>query len=157
MIKMELKRCKMAADKDYTIGRLYVGGEYVCDTLEPKDRGLRQEMGAKEVRRRKVAGMTAIPTGTYRVVTDVVSPRFSKSAYYQKVCGGRLPRLVGVQGFDCVLIHCGFKASHTAGCILVGRNTEVGRLTDSRRCFERLWEMLRNGKERLAKLTVSLT
>ena len=88
---MELRRCKMAADKDYTIGRLYVDGRYVCDTLEPKERGLRKEMGAAEIRRRKVAGTTAIPGGTYQVVTTVVSPRFSKSAYYQKVCGGRLP------------------------------------------------------------------
>ncbi len=147
----------MAADKDYTIGRLYVDGCYVCDTLEPKDRGLRQEMSADEIRRMKVVGKTAIPHGSYRLTLNTVSPRFSHSAYYQKVCGGRLPRLLGVPGFDGVLIHCGFKVCHTAGCILVGHNTEVGRLTGSRRCFEQLYGMLRNGKESFARLTVSLT
>lgn len=157
MMKLELKRFRMGAEKNYTIGRLYADGKYVCDTLEPKDRELTQSMDMKEIKRRKVAGKTAIPGGTYKVVTNMVSPRFSKSGYYQRVCGGRLPRLTGVPGFEGVLIHCGFKVAHTAGCILVGYNTEVGRLTDSRQCFERLWRLLRDGEETYVKLTVSLS
>ena len=58
----------------YTIGNLYVDGEWFCNTLEDKDRGLKSSMSLEEVERLKVYAETAIPTGRYVVKMDVVSP-----------------------------------------------------------------------------------
>jgi hypothetical protein len=38
MISLKLKR--IAKKPTYTIGKLYLNGEYFCDTLEDTDRGL---------------------------------------------------------------------------------------------------------------------
>ena len=37
---MELKLKRIARRETYTIGHLYIDGEYFCDTVEDKDRGL---------------------------------------------------------------------------------------------------------------------
>ncbi len=68
---MELLLKRIARREKYTIGRLYIDGEYFCDTLEDKDRGLAQADGLAVCKRKKIAGVTAIPTGRYRVVTNV--------------------------------------------------------------------------------------
>ena len=71
---MILKR--IFKNDNYSIGKLYYRGEYVCDILE----------NAKYI----------IPKGTYKIDWNTVSPRFGNLAYYKKVCKGRLPRLIGV-------------------------------------------------------------
>ena len=127
---MELTLKRTAKRTGYTIGHLYIDGEYFCDTLEDTDRGLTSDMSEEEIAAIKVAGETAIPTGKYRVTLQVVSPKFSKKSAYA-FCGGKLPRLIGTVGFEGILIHGGNTADDTAGCILVGRNTVVGKLTNS--------------------------
>ena len=49
----------------YTIGKLYIDGEYFCDTLEDKDRGLTDDMTVSEISKIKIKNETAITTGTY--------------------------------------------------------------------------------------------
>mgnify|MGYP006988863709 CR=1 FL=1 len=131
----------------YTIGRLYVNGEYVCDTLEDTDRGLRKSMLSQDIVRIKVPERTAIPRGIYDVRLDVFSPHFGYQDFYRKTCKGCVPRIEDVPGFEGVLIHTGNTASDTAGCILVGRNTVVGGLTRSREMFEKLYAKIRGQKE----------
>ena len=80
---MELKLKRIARREKYTIGHLYIDGEKFCDTLEDTDRGLKQSDGLAVCKRKKIHGVTAIPTGRYRVLTNVVSPRFSKLKKYQ--------------------------------------------------------------------------
>lgn len=125
---MVLTLKRVAKRPTYTIGKLYIDGVYFCDTLEDKDRGLTQLMSLKEVKSKKVPSQTAIPTGTYEVSVSVVSPRFSKKAVYQKICKGRVPRLLNVPGYDGVLIHIGNTDKDSAGCILVGKNSAVGKV-----------------------------
>ena len=67
----------------YTIGHLYIDGSYFCDTLEDKDRGLDSSMSIDSINRIKVHSTTAIPTGTYNITLDVVSPRFSTKSFYK--------------------------------------------------------------------------
>lgn len=143
---MELRLRRIAKRETYTIGRLYIDGEYFCDTLEDRDRGLNQGMLLPVIRARKRAGATAIPTGRYRVTLGVQSPRFKSKAAY-KFCDGYLPRLLNVIGFDGILIHIGNTAKDTEGCILVGRNTIVGMVTESLVTFTKLYERLKEAED----------
>lgn len=114
---------RVAKSKNATVGYLYVNGQRLCHTLEPLDRGLRSDMSASEVLRRKVRGFTAIPTGNYSL-SLTFSPKFSPRAFYKSL-GGRLPLVVGVPGFSRILMHCGNTFHDTQGCILLGVATRV--------------------------------
>ena len=59
MNKITIQIKRFAFKETYTIGKLYVDGVYVCDTIEDKVRVLNS---AKD----KVYGFTAIPRGEYR-------------------------------------------------------------------------------------------
>ena len=133
---------RIAKRDTYTIGNIEIAGKRICDTLEDKDRGLTDRQPEDVIKRIKVHGETAITTGTYRVDMDSASPRFGRNPYYQKVCGGKLPRLVGVKGFVGVLIHAGNTSADTHGCILVGQNKQVGTVLNSRDTFEHLYKLM---------------
>lgn len=142
-MRLILKR--VAPRPSYTIGRLYVDGAYLCDTLEDTVRPLGVKVYAK----------TAIPEGLYRVRMDIRSPRFGSRPLYRKY-GGRLPRLEGMPGFEGILIHPGNTAEDTAGCILVGENTIPGRLTNSLNTFDKLWHILESARLRGEEIIVSV-
>lgn len=166
---MELKLVRFAKKKGYTIGRLYClvereeegtcdgiagngsqtgdleadeglkgdGGQKddgglqpFCDTLEPPRRNLLN--GGKWDKRLKVKGMTAIPEGRY-LMRFTYSPKFGK----------RLFQLMDVPLFDGIRIHSGNSVKDTQGCILVGNNTKVGRLENSRAVLFKLEMMLK--------------
>ena len=124
-MKLTLKR--IALKDTYTIGRLFVNGEYFCDTLEDKIRDLNKN-GKFDNGEKKVYGETAIPYGKYKIDMNTVSPRF-KNRVWAKPYGGKIPRLLNVDSFNGVLIHPGTTSKDTSGCLLVGRNTIVGKLT----------------------------
>ena len=136
---MRLTMQRIAKKETYTIGRLYVDGIYVCDTVEDKDRGLKSHYPLEQIKKAKVYGETAIPMGTYVIDMDRVSPKFS-SRSWAKPYGGKIPRLRSVPGFDCILIHPGNTADSSLGCILVGINDKVGRVSDSQKTFKRLMD-----------------
>ena len=133
---MELILERIAKRKTYTIGRLYIrrqvmdeylpgtADEYFCDTLEPTWRDYAN--GAY-----KVKGRSAIPEGRYAVVISY-SPKFKQW----------LPILLGEPEFNRkwqgIRIHAGNTAEDTEGCILVGKNREVGKVLDSRIWLHRL-------------------
>lgn len=142
--------------EDYTIGRMYINGEFFCNTLEDTDRGITQTMDKNIIRSRKIPNRTAIPSGTYNITLDVVSPKFSKKTFYKEFCDGKLPRLLNVPGFDGILIHVGSNASHSSGCILVGNNTIKGGLTNSKEVFKKLYKILLEAKEKGEKITIDI-
>jgi len=146
-MKLTLKR--IAKRNDYTIGRLFIDGTYFCDTLEDTNRGLDNSMPESEIKRIKIAGRTAIPTGTYSVTLEIQSPRFSKPKYKKQYgfCDGYLPRLLNVKGYDGVLIHIGNKHTDTDGCLLVGQNKKTGEVLNSTATFKRLYEILKSTNE----------
>jgi hypothetical protein len=110
-----------------TSGQLYVDGKFECYTLEDK------------VRPVKIAGLTAIPAGTYDVVITY-SPRFD--------CD--MPLLVNVPGFEGVRIHVGNTAADTDGCILVGAGRTRDKLQGSRIAYDALFLKIKgNGPCRL--------
>ena len=129
-MKLELKR--IAKRSTYTIGRLYIDGVYFCDTLEDTDRGLTSEMSEAEIKRIKVYGQTAIPTGTYNIEWHFWNK-------YKK----HVPHICGVKGFTGILIHSGNDADDTSGCVLLGRNTQVGKVLRSRETCEKLFNIVK--------------
>ena len=145
---MELTLKRISRKPTYTIGRLYIGGQYFCDTLEPTDRGLSSDMRLSQLKRNKVAGKTAIPTGRYKVDMRTVSPRF-RLASWAKPYGGVAPRLVGVPCFSGVLIHVGNTEKDTQGCILIGRNKTVGKVLDSVETYKALMDRLLAAKDEI--------
>ena len=141
---MELLLTRIAKKKTYTIGRLCILEEvideystgtaerYFCDTLEPTWRDY--EHGAY-----KVKGRSAIPEGRYAVVISY-SPKF----------GAWLPILLGGPEFNRkwqgIRIHAGNCSEDTEGCILVGKNREVGKVLDSRIWVHRLKQKIVEAK-----------
>lgn len=137
----------------YTIGRLFIDGVYFADTCEDKDRHLDQNMPLKKIQEVKVAAKTAIPTGTYNIRMDVVSPKYSLKPWYVKNChGAKLPRLENVPGWSGVLIHAGNTAADSSGCLLVGKNDVVGMVTDSKNTFLKLYNRMYEAYMRKEKI-----
>ena len=134
---MKLRVERLWKKPAYTVGRLFVDGKFFCNTLEDTVRDLSNE--------KKVYGKTAIPYGEYKVVYNW-SPKF----------GRNLPRLLNVPAFEGILIHPGNTADDSAGCILVGRNTEVGRLTESRYTSDKLNVLIEDVKRGGESITIEI-
>lgn len=105
---MKIKVNRIYKGETYTIGKMYLNGEYFCDTLEDAVRSV------------KIPNETAIPAGTYKVEVTY-SPKFKRD----------LPLLIDVPDYTGIRIHNGSNKDHTSGCILVGFNKTKGQLTDS--------------------------
>lgn len=153
---MKLKIDRAWGKDTYTISRLFVNGKRFYESLEDKDRGLKQTDSLDHIRKVKVPGETAIPSGTYEITLNVVSPKYRAIKWYRDLCGGRMPRLLNVPGFDGILIHPGSTALDSAGCILCGRNTAKGRLTSSRDTFKSLYKMMEEAADSGEKITIEI-
>lgn len=130
MEKLQLKLKRIARRPNYTIGRLYADGKYICDTLEDTEReGMT-----------KIPGKTAIPKGNYKVIVSY-SWKFKKE----------MPLLLKVPNFEGIRIHSGNDETHTEGCILCGENKVVGKVVNSRVITDKVYkiinEALNQGKE----------
>lgn len=137
---------------NYTIGNLYINGKWFSNTLEDKDRGLKDSMSIAEIKAIKKPKITAIPTGTYEITLNVVSPKFSKYPFYNSINGGRVPRLLNVKGFEGILIHVmdGPKGAELSeGCIGVGRNLIKGGLLQGKEYYKKLYDILKNSKDKI--------
>jgi hypothetical protein len=143
---MKLSLTRRFKGENYTIGSLHIDGVYFCDTLEDTDRGLKQSMPPDEIKRLKIAGKTAIPAGTYEITLNVVSPKYSTREQY-RFCGGKVPRLIDVKGYEGVLIHIGNRPEDTEGCILVGENRVKGQVINSTETFKRLYEAMKKAEK----------
>lgn len=108
---------------DYTEGKMYVDGEYYCDTIEDRWRDLSEE--------KKQFGVTAIPAGVYRIVMTM-------SARYNRI----MPLLLDVPHFRGVRIHAGNTARDSDGCILTGRKLTDGMIHQSREFTNRLYTII---------------
>ena len=98
-LMLALVRTEATADR--TLGQLLANGEHFCHVLEDtlRPRGV------------KVAGVTAIPAGLYRVTLEK-SPKFKRI----------MPTIKGVPNFEGVRMHGGNRPEDTEGCPLVAFN-----------------------------------
>lgn len=132
----------------YTIGKIYIDNELICDSLEDTDRSLRQNMSLKEIQSKKVYGETAIPAGTYKISMSIVSPKF-KDRSWAKPYGGKIPRLLNVPGFEGVLIHPGNKPEESLGCIFPGDNKVKGQVINSTAAFNKIMNILLQAQDEI--------
>ena len=146
---MEIKIKRIARKATYTIGKMYIDGVYFCDTLEDKDRGLKQTMTDAEIKKLKIKDKTAIPTGKYRLLLNIKSPKFGDRPFYAQTCNGYVPRIDNVPGFVGILIHCGNIDTDSSGCILVGQNKVVGKVINSQKTFTRLMSQYLNPAKKI--------
>lgn len=128
---MRITLVRIANRPTYCIGKLYIDGVYFCDTIEDTDRGLKDEMTVEEILKKKVKGETAIPTGIYAVYLTY-SPKYKK----------QMPLIDNVKGYGGIRIHSGNTSKDTEGCLIVGLNTKVGMVTQSRKYYNLLYKEL---------------
>lgn len=134
-MKIEVKR--IYKGEEYTIGKMYVNGEYFCDTLEDKVRDIEKEG--------KVYAKTAIPYGEYKVIVNQ-SPKF----------GRMLPRLLDVPYFEGILIHRGNTHKDTGGCILIGENRIKGKVVNSTKYEEKLTALCHVAQLKGEEITITI-
>ena len=121
----------------YTVGRVSIDGRYQCNTLElpTKDDNGNDKTGQKGY---------AVPYGVYDIRTRY-SPKFKRQVLWVVRNGD--------SEFNnrFILFHAGNRVQDTQGCVLVGENTKVGWLSNSRiwedRIFEQVYPVLKSGKK----------
>ena len=94
-----------------TLGKLYINGEFFCDTLENPWKN-------------NVRNISCIPDGVYDVRLRL--PRESASRDYLHLLVKEVPNR------DYILFHRGNTSADTSGCILVGQTREQDRVNNSR-------------------------
>ena len=67
-----------------------------------------------------------------------------------------MPRLENVPGFTGILIHPGNSALDSAGCIIPGKNTKVGQVTDSKNTFAKLYKKMKAAYDKGEKITIEI-
>lgn len=135
-MEITVKRTNKA--NDYTIGQMFIDGEYFCDTLEDTVRDL---TNVKD----KIYGRTAIPAGTYSVILDY-------SGHFKKL----LPHILDVPFFSGVRIHSGNDVEDTNGCILVGLYYRAGYIAESRATMEKLMKKLSDAINKGDRITLTI-
>lgn len=137
-MSLELRVRRVALKPTYTIGKLEWTEDgkvwnYLCDTLEDKVRDYNKDGDLEDKGETKIYGETAIPYGKYTFTVEM-SPKF----------GYACPLLHNVKHFEYIRVHKGNTAVDTHGCVLVGKNTEVGKLGagTSGPAFEKLMDLL---------------
>lgn len=153
---MELLVDRKWKKEAYTIGRLYINGVFFCNTLEDRDRGLKQTDSLATIQSKKVYGETAIPTGTYNIRMDIKSPKYSLLSWYKNLCKGFMPRLENVPGWSGILIHPLNSPDQTLGCLGVGKNTQVGKLTDSKNTFAKLYKKMKSAYDKGESIKITI-
>lgn len=135
-MKLTLKR--IALRPTYTIGKLYIDDIYFCDTIEDTVRDLNKN-GKFDNGEKKVHSKTAIPYGIYQIKWTY-SPRFKKYT----------PQLMNVPSFEGIRIHAGNTSADTEGCLILGKNKQVGKVLNSRDTINKFYPIIKeacsNGK-----------
>lgn len=109
-MKIEIVRRRDWSTDKATIGEWLIDGVHQCFNLEDT------------IRDHKVAGVTAIPAGTYELVWTW-SPRFQRDTL----------RLLNVPHYSGILVHAGNKPEDTEGCQLPGMKRGDGVVLESKR------------------------
>ncbi len=128
---MELTVKRFMQTETETLGKLFIGEDFQCYTLE--------DIAQVE----KVKGKTRIPAGKYRIEKRKVGGTVKK---YRERFGNDhyMLWLQDVPNFEYILIHVGNYKEDTEGCILVGSGVNVREknsyITHSTEAYLSLWK-----------------
>lgn len=124
--------------KDYTVGRILVNGEFVCNSLELPVKTKEGDKGSR------------IPAGTY-TVKKRFSPKFKRQVLWITRNGDT------AFNYRFILFHAGNIVNDTQGCVLTGINDRIGWLSSARKCEDLLFGLadgaLRRGESVALKIT----
>jgi hypothetical protein len=130
-MKLDLIRKEFTSHS--TIGDLLIDSVFFCFTLEDVVRDI------------KILKETAIPYGTYQVITNY-SNRFHRV----------MPLILNIPNFEGVRIHPGNSNVDTEGCILVGLKKTENYILQSVFAFNKLFPLLQEGiQDGVVLLTIS--
>ena len=124
-MRLRLKR-RFLGD-EYTIGSLFIDGEYFSDTMEDKVRDFNKDGDLLDVGETKIFGETAIPYGLYKIGLTM-SPKFTRL----------LPIVLNVPHFTGIRFHRLKTAKQSHGCIGTGENKVKGQILYSTKYEMRL-------------------
>ena len=144
-MELNLKLERKWKKEKYTIGNLYVNGVFFSNVLEDNVRGLRQDMTPEEIKKIKIHGQTAIPSGRYEI-------RVTLSARFRR----QLPILLNVPGYAGVRIHPGNTDANTEGCLLPGKNDRVGQVSNSRATMAALQKQIEEAIYQNSKVYIEI-
>ena len=156
---LEIYVWRFARLAEYTISRLYIDGEYICDTMEDKDYGFdcTTDVGIICQAKKMHPAAVAIPWGRYEVDTKYARGFANTHPWYKsQPLGSHIPCLVRVPGYSGILIHCGSNKDHTAGCIIVGYNKVKGALVDSKQAYIKVVTAIRNANAKGMKTFINI-
>jgi len=133
-MKLTLIRKWFGSDK--TIDKLLVNGHLKYYALEDLVR--KQDV--------KVAGETAIPYGTYKVIVS-----------HSAKLGRRLPLINDVPMFSGIRIHAGIDESWTEGCVLISDKVQDGNLVLNYQAEKDLVSLIDEAINRGEEVTITIT
>jgi len=116
---MNIRIDRLTFEEEYTMGRVFINDDFICNSLEDKVRELGKNGEGK------VPEKTAIPAEKYKF-------RITFWPKYQIWT----PALIDVPFFTGIRLHSGRNAEDTHGCILIGQNTFEGKLEHGYNTFE---------------------
>ncbi len=137
MNRMEIKLIVRDLSDISSIGDLIIDGKFFSYTLEDKDRQTQPDGSIIPWRPElKVPGQTAIPYGTYEVITNY-SVRFKKV----------MPLILDVPSFSGIRIHILNQATESEGCIGLGYTKSKDFIGQSKKAFDDFFPILQAGLE----------
>lgn len=139
---MEIKVIRNILTSEYTVGKLYIDEEYICDTIEDRCRKI-------EKKEDKIYGVTAIPHGRYPVILDY-SPKYSKL----------MPHILDVPYFEGIRIHCGNSDEDSLGCIIVGEycpGVAGGWVSNSRIAYGKVFTKLKQASDKGERIFITIS
>lgn len=142
---MEILLKRVYKKPDYTIGKIYIDGVYLCDSCEDCDRGLLQSMSLQELQQRKKYGITAIPRGRYEI-------KLTQSARFKRV----LPILLNVPAYEGVRIHAGNYPKDSLGCILPGENKVKGGVINSKKYEDKICDYILQARDKKQSVFITI-
>lgn len=144
---MRLKVLRYYSTDDFTLGMLVdetAGRKFLSYTLEDEHRDV------------KVKGETRIPAGTYQITLRTVG---GFHARYTKKYGDMHKGMLWVRdvpGFEYILIHTGNTDEHTAGCLLVGKTSDMkGFVGNSGGAYKEIYPAIAKALEDGEEVTIT--
>jgi hypothetical protein len=148
----ELKQCfllRYAHGNEASTGLFFLEDEFACYTLEDPPQ------------KAKIPGITRIQEGVYELALRSEGRMHDRYAGLYDFHEGMI-QLLDVPEFRWILIHTGNVASHTDGCILVGKtvnspHTEEGRVERSREAYREVAPVITQWLLGGYKVTLTIT